>query len=67
MTTPGPGSITLAEFQAIVHRAGLDLDRAEMEHLLPIYQQFAEQLRLLHDPNLPREVPAVTFVASDSG
>lgn len=67
MAAPEAGNITLDEFQAIVQRAGLGLTRDEMEHLLPIYRQFAEQLRLLHDPDLPLDLPAVTFAADYVG
>jgi hypothetical protein len=34
-----------------------------MEHLLPMYQQLASQINMLHDPDLPLAEPAVTFPA----
>jgi hypothetical protein len=67
MTTPESGDITLDEFRVISQRAGLDFTREEMEHLLPLYQQFAEQIRMLHDPDLPLGLPAATFMADESG
>jgi hypothetical protein len=67
MTTPESGDITLEEFRVISQRAGLDFTREEMEHLLPLYQQFAQQVRMLHDPDLPLGLPAVTFLADESG
>ena len=63
MPNQEPGDITLEEFQVISQRAGLDFNLEEMEHLLPLYQQFAEQIRMLYDPDLPLELPAVTFEA----
>ncbi len=54
-------AITIEQFKIISQRSGLDFTPAEMEHLLPLYQGFAEQLRMLHDPNLPLGLPAVTF------
>lgn len=67
MTIPEGNNITLEEFQVIAQRAGLHFTQEEMEHLLPLYQQFAEQLRVLHDPDLPLDLPAATFVADNSG
>jgi len=56
-------SISIEHFKAISQHAGLEFTPAEMEHLLPLYQQFAEQLEMLHDPTLPLGLPAVTFKA----
>ena len=67
MTTPESVDITLEEFRVIAQRAGLDLTHDEMEHLLPLYQQFAEQVRRLHDPDLSLDLPAATFVADEAG
>jgi hypothetical protein len=63
MTTQGSGNITLEDFKVIVQRAGLGLTTEEMEHLLPMYQQLASQINMLHDPDLPLAEPAVTFPA----
>jgi hypothetical protein len=63
MTTQGSGNITLEDFKVIVQRAGLDLTTEEMEYLLPMYQQLAGQVSMLHDPGLPLQEPAVTFPA----
>lgn len=63
MVTQGSSNITLEDLKVIVQRAGLDLTAEEMEHLLPMYQQLARQVSMLHDPNLPLAEPAVTFPA----
>ena len=63
MATPEASNVTLQEFQVIVQQAGLDLNQEEMEHLLPIYQQFAEQVHMLHAPELPLDLPATKFTA----
>ena len=67
MTTPESGDITLEEFRVISQRAGLDFTQEEMEHLLPLYQQFAQQIRMLHDPDLPIGLPAGIFLADEGG
>jgi hypothetical protein len=67
MTTPESGDITLEKFRVIAQRAGLDFTQEEMEHLLPLYQQFIEQVGMLHDPDLSLGLPAVTFVADETG
>jgi hypothetical protein len=63
MATQGSGNITSEDLKVIVQRAGLDLAPEEMERLLPMYQQLAGQVSMLHDPALPLEEPAVTFPA----
>ena len=50
MATTQPDDITLDDFRAIVASAGLPLDQAELEHLLPQYQQLQRQLQAIHDP-----------------
>ena len=63
MATPDPADLTPEEFQAIARRAGLDLTDAELEHLLPMYQNLRKQIDKLHDPALPLGGPADTFHA----
>ena len=63
MTTAGPTEITPDEFQQLVRRAGLDLTPEEMEQLRPMYEDLIGQVRKLHDPNLPLEVPGAIFRA----
>jgi hypothetical protein len=53
----------LEEFQVLVRRAGLTLTQEELEHLLPLYQEFTKQLAMLHDPSLPLEEPVMVFPA----
>ena len=67
MTTPESSDITLEEFRVLAQRAGLDFTQEEMEHLLPLYRQFIEQVGMLHDPDLYLGLPAVTFVADETG
>jgi hypothetical protein len=63
MATQGSSNVTLEDLKVIAQRAGLDLTTQEMEHLLPMYQQLASQVSMLHDPALPLAEPAVTFPA----
>ena len=64
---PQPDALTLDAFQGITQRAGLELDPAELERLLPLYQNLAGQLAALHDPALPLAGPAEVFVPDWSG
>ena len=61
MSSPQSEMLTLDDFRVIVQRAGLELDQAEMERLLPMYQNLIGQLAALHDPALPLGLPADTF------
>ena len=61
MTTTQPDDITLDDFRAIVSSVGLPLDQAELEHLLPQYQQLQRQLQAIHDPDLDLGLPADVF------
>lgn len=63
MPVPEPDAITIEQFKIISQRAGLDFSPAEMEKLLPLYRRFAEQIRVLHEPDLPLGLPDVTFDA----
>jgi CDP-paratose 2-epimerase len=47
----------------LVQRAGLNLNREEMEQLRPRYQQLIELIAPLHDPDLPLEEPAAGHTA----
>jgi hypothetical protein len=57
------GSISLEDFRVVTRHAGLQLTEAELQRLLPRYQQLMEQVALLHDPELPLPGPAVNFSA----
>ena len=61
MSTSQPDAMTMDDFQAVVRRAGLDLEQQEMERLLPLYQQLLTQLAAIHDPELPLGLPADVF------
>ena len=54
----------MEELRLLAHRAGLDLSPQEVERLRPLYQQIMAQVKLLHDPDLPLEEPAVIFPAT---
>ncbi len=62
MSMEQPEAMTMDEFRVIVRRAGLNLEQEELDHLLPLYRQLLVQLDALHDPSLPLELPADTFV-----
>ncbi len=61
MSTSQPEPMTMEQFRIVVQRAGLELDQAELDHLLPMYQQLLGQLDALHDPLLELDLPAVSF------
>lgn len=64
MAVPDRETITAGELQFLARRAGLDLSAQEVERLWPLYQQVMAQVKLLHDPDLPLEEPAVIFPAT---
>jgi hypothetical protein len=64
MSTQMSSPITLEGFQVLARRAGLELTLEELEHLLPLYQEFTQQLAMLHDPSLPLEEPVMVFPAA---
>ena len=61
MSTSQPLDLSMEEFRVIVQRAGLSLEEAEMERLLPLYRQLLGQLAAIHDPELPLGLPADVF------
>ena len=63
MSTHESSHITLAEFRVLVRRAGLELTQGELERLLPLYQEFTQQLAMLHDPSLSLAEPVMVFPA----
>ena len=53
--------IALDNLQVLAERVGLRLTTAEVEHLKPMFDFYAEQLRVLHDMDLAAEDLAVVF------
>ena len=56
-----PEGISMAEFQALVEHADLNLTAEELQSLKPMYEHFARQAAVLHDLDLDVEDLAVAF------
>ncbi len=53
--------ISLDNLRVLAERVDLRLTPAELEHLKPMFDFYAEQLRVLHDMDLAAEDLAVVF------
>ena len=53
--------IALDHLQVLAERVGLRLSPAELEHLKPMYDFYAAQIRVLHDLDLAAEDLAVVY------
>ena len=53
--------ISLDHLRVLAERVGLGLTPAELEHLKPMFDFYAEQIRVLHDMDLAAEDLAVVF------
>ena len=53
--------ISLDNLRVLAERVDLRLTPAELEHLKPMFDFYAEQLRVLHDVDLAAEDLAVVF------
>ena len=53
--------ISLDHLRVLAERADLRLTPAELEHLKPMFDFYAEQIRVLHDVDLAAEDLAVVF------
>ncbi|MBM3227007.1 MAG: hypothetical protein FJZ47_24840 [Candidatus Tectomicrobia bacterium] len=53
--------ITLEHLQALAAQVGMQLTTAELEHLKPMYDLYAAQLRVIHDLDLAAEDLAVVY------
>ena len=53
--------ISLDNMRVLAERVGLRLTPAEIEHLKPMFDFYAEQIRVLHDMDLAAEDLAVVF------
>ena len=63
MSSAESKSLSLDEFKLLTERAGLNLTPEDLERLKPQFQQYLEQLKVLHDLDLESEEPVVTFYA----
>ena len=53
--------IALDHLQVLAERVGLRLTSAELEHLKPMFDFYAAQIRVLHDLDLAAEDLAVVY------
>ena len=56
-------TVTMDDLRALVRVAGLPLDDAELEELLPLYQFLRQRVDMLHEADLPLGGQAMTFPA----
>ena len=55
--------VSMDDFRVLVRMAGLPLDDAELEELLPLYQFLKQRVEMLHEADLPLGGQAMTFPA----
>jgi hypothetical protein len=53
--------ISVDHLQVLAERVGMHLTSAELEHLKPMYDFYANQIRVLHDIDLAAEDMAVVY------
>ena len=53
--------ISLENLRVLAERVGMGLSPAELEHLKPMFDFYAEQMRRLHDLDLAAEDLAVVY------
>ncbi len=53
--------IALDHLRVLAERVGMQLSTAELEHLKPMYDLYAEQLRVIHELDLAAEDLAVVY------
>ena len=63
MAEAGESTVSMDDFRALVRIAGLPLDDAELEELLPLYQFLRNRVDMLHEAGLPLGGQAMTFPA----
>ncbi len=61
MATPSEGSVGSEEFKLMTERAGLGLSATELEELKPMYDLYAQYIKLLHSIDLQAEEIGVAF------
>ena len=63
MDESAESTVSMEDFKALVRIAGLPLDEAELEELLPLYQFLRQRVEMLHEADLPLGGQAMTFPA----
>ena len=63
MADAGESVVSMDDLRALVRVAGLPLDDAELEELLPLYQVLRQRVDMLHEADLPLGGQAMTFPA----
>ena len=63
MAESAESSVSMEDFRALVRVAGLPLDDAELEELLPLYRFLRQRVEMLHEAELPLGGQAMTFPA----
>ena len=63
MAEAGESTVSMEDFRALVRIAGLPLDDAELEELLPLYRFLRNRVDMLHEADLPLGGQAMTFPA----
>ena len=63
MAEPNESTVSMDDLRALVRVAGLPLDDAELEELLPLYQFLKQRVDMLHEADLPLGGQAMTFPA----
>ena len=63
MAESNESTVSMDDLRALVRVAGLPLDEAELEELLPLYQFLRQRVDMLHEPDLPLGGQAMTFPA----
>ena len=61
MATAGEETVTSEEFRLMTERAGLGMTAEEVAELKPLYELYAQYLKLLHSIDLQAEEIGVTF------
>lgn len=63
MDESAESTVSMEDFRVLVRIAGLPLDEAELDELLPLYQFLRQRVEMLHEADLPLGGQAMTFPA----
>ncbi len=61
MATPGQQGVTSEQFKLMTELAGLGLAPEELEELKPLYELYAEYIKILHSIDFQAEEIGMTF------
>ena len=61
MSTPGKQAVTSEEFKLMTELAGLGMSTEELEELKPLYDLYAEYIKILHSIDFQAEEIGMTF------